>query len=604
MIEIILRDTGERLDLPRDVKIGIELNNPMFATNGDFSLPLALPITEKNTRILNFPTWINTNTLTLSFEVLVNYMSYQKKGILKILSYNENSINICILFDNTLLYQKIKDKTMESVFEGIKWIRSSIESWIYDFQLKINNPDAIVGDYPFEIFTVITHYYAKDGENMIIDNDRSDSTTYLNQMEYDENQNKWFLFGRNPYTFTDDEGSIINYPKGYCITPFLRLHWVLQKIFEYFGFEFKDEDNFFAQNDMNKLCLLNNTIDSLMTTDIYAKVLVPDCSVIEFMDVIRNRFGCEFYIDSNLKNVKMSFYKDIFTAIPENYTDKLGSKISLEYAEKQQLKLTCNHTNPLNYKDIYFTSNDYFKNYTYKGVLPKSRLFSPYTGYSTIDFSNTYPYNSWNVGDCFLNFLDKRFVRITNIQSLSGNQLRIQFVSDGYDNLDFYDKQSDFKEKELKTVYSDYPTIIQQSWIGNRITMPFINGFRNKTTNIIVTDSEGNKTTKSEDNTCPVSFAYNIILTSGERPRPYGSSHIYVSNITNNNFYNLFNIEKINAINNSFATEDGLYEHFFKEYNDALRKGMHKMKCKINLTEREINDYDFYKMKIIDGIRY
>ncbi len=112
---ITLIDNGKQLDLPSDVKISIEQNNPMFEEQGDFTLPLELPFSKNNLLLLNFPHRLDIVSEVIPIPVLLQAGLLSKKGILNM--EEGKSISVSIIFEETVLYKKMY-KTMEELFEN------------------------------------------------------------------------------------------------------------------------------------------------------------------------------------------------------------------------------------------------------------------------------------------------------------------------------------------------------------------------------------------------------------------------------------------------------------------------------------------------------
>lgn len=60
----------------------------------------------------------------------------------------------------------------------------------------------------------------------------------------------------------------------------------------------------------------------------------------------------------------------------------------------------------------------------------------------------------------------------------------------------------------------------------------------------------------------------------------------------------------LNVANLAYPMSDGLYEHFFKLYDECLKKGMHKITSALNLSSSDIVNYNFFKSLLINGSRY
>ena len=76
MIRIFIADTGEALDLPKDLKLSIELTSPLFSEQGSVSLPVTLPATMRNKSLLQYVTMPQVmQSKATSFDVVVTLIN-------------------------------------------------------------------------------------------------------------------------------------------------------------------------------------------------------------------------------------------------------------------------------------------------------------------------------------------------------------------------------------------------------------------------------------------------------------------------------------------------------------------------------------------------
>ena len=77
------------LDLPEDTKLNIEINSPIFSGDSSMSLPISIPLTNKNRRTLDLP-----DDLTKYDYEVVNKYSYSN-GV-DSSKTNEQTTHACI----------------------------------------------------------------------------------------------------------------------------------------------------------------------------------------------------------------------------------------------------------------------------------------------------------------------------------------------------------------------------------------------------------------------------------------------------------------------------------------------------------------------------
>ncbi|MDR0829018.1 MAG: hypothetical protein LBN95_02775 [Prevotellaceae bacterium] len=593
MIKIILRDIGESLDLPPDIKISIERNNVMFKENADYTLPITLPLTEKNNRNLNFPLEIAAVDFGVrSYPVLVQFHGFQFVGNLKILSASKKGVNITIVMGNSELYNQIGGKNLADCFKDIVWdtfanFQNPILKWVQTLEAIMIGNNAY--DLPFSVFPVVTKVNSQDEvqhrfEYIPYANLEEGGNNFLNYQsdfkvnigDVSDNNYYYALLGRWAQTAIVNDVEV-TFPIGYNVTPFLKLWWVLDNLFSFFGFEFTS--NFFKTGNFEKMCVLNNTRDSLLAGKIFASHLIPDCTVSQFLDCLRFRYGCEFVLEEGTNKVNLKFYKNILKSESKNYTPKIGSNLNITYQEKQTLSLSS-----------------------------KKSVFGDGVKYKTFQELNHYlpniQYCAWGTDSVPGNYFDTSFEKYyKRLDQANSSWFSTAWVDYGFDCLDFYDEDSKLPAKELKSNYTEYSELVakQSKPVGpNNIYLdvimhfPFISGKRNKTSNIVI---NGENTVIDNSDSCPIQFCYelgqNILSGSYTRGNYVGSAHIYRYGTNLSGVPNMF-----------YAREDGLFQWFFKEYDAALRNGMHKINFKPNITDAEIVDFDFYNLLNVQGQNY
>jgi hypothetical protein len=126
---------------------------------------------------------------------------------------------------------------------------------------------------------------------------------------------------------------------GYGITPFLRTSYVLRQVFAYFGFTLLS--NIFDTDPVLKYrCELNTTADAIMPGSIDFSQLVPDVTVVAWLNSLRNRFGIEFIPDAK-KNISVISWNDVIDSTPDmDITQFVAGKQKLEWQQAEPLKMS------------------------------------------------------------------------------------------------------------------------------------------------------------------------------------------------------------------------------------------------------------------------
>ena len=386
MIRIIDKQTGRDFHLPAGFKISIDKSNPFLSTQGTVSLPVVFPWTAWNSETLEHPTRFDrAGKLKQKREVIIQAGIYQRLATLQITggklptAYGAGYINATFLFDEAQFYNQMKDVTMQTVFGSI--IRDDFAS-LATRELRV----AAWVDYmngimfgthtdDFDVFPVC-YEIGTDGRNGFLNQLRS-------KVSYRHNIDDYELAGKVARTFVID-GANVSIPVGYEVTPFLKKSYVLRTLFSSFGYVL-NEDYLTKYPDFQREVELNNTADALMPGFINYGQLVPTKTINEFLNGIRYKYGCEFFLADNNVDVKLVFWNDLFES-SDLMLDKIITDSPMINQESFKIiKLTCGTTNKIG-DPKFKTFNDMVLNYVDKR----------YKDYRFIQDDNIDIYN-WNI---------------------------------------------------------------------------------------------------------------------------------------------------------------------------------------------------------------
>ncbi len=552
---ITLIDNGKQLDLPSDVKISIEQNNPMFEEQGDFTLPLELPFSKNNLLLLNFPHRLDIVSEVIPIPVLLQAGLLSKKGILNM--EEGKSISVSIIFEETVLYKKMY-KTMEELFEN------------EIFLLPDNRPNTPLGrveylediiggivlDSPFSVFPVIVKKDPFFSEGEILEKDDK----WLNSP--DKNVYKFYgnlkiarLWGHQKRTYNDGNKEI-EIPIGYNTTPFLKLNWLLRKIFELLGYELTS-NMFDTNDDLKKIVVLNNTRDALVATHFYLKFLLPTCTVKEFIDTMRYRFGCEFILSSDSKRVHLLTWNEVFDFAPTDDCQRvLQSQSSISFVSSKTLKITSKKIQHISLEK-YATWQNFAKQW-----------------------------KEWHFNPKYLGFM---------IMGIAGSMR--EYIA--FDIFDYY--QGDYEALEFKTICSECSvySVLKSTMpvfftiVEERVPVLVIGSSRSCTTILSYDDGEEKK---EEANFSPLIFCFSHGLIDEFNSQwrfTYGTAHSYDNDGNSNGNLHL-----------TMRGEKGLFNRFLKKYDNVLRNKPYLLACQLDLKSYEILSYNFYRPVLIKGVKY
>lgn len=311
------------LDMEPKASLEIEKTNPLFNEQGSASLPFSIKNSPHNNYILGFPSGYEKKEL-FEDKLPVNIRSgiLNENGTLEILETFDKIEGVIYLYESSF-YSKAKETKLAQVFEGVeRWFspkstpRETRISQILDILEKIifKNPD-YSNDFTIFPVAVECELHSRTLEGMV--GGKAHSKDIINEVyiHYEPNKDpECRLKGKYPYSYQDSEGTTMNIRQGYGVSPFLRLRYVLKKIFEYFGLTLLP--NIF-DDKYASVIVVNNTMDAIMNGCFVESQLVPDCTVNEFLDIIREGFCADFKINGAKKTAEIIIFNDVLEAEPD-----------------------------------------------------------------------------------------------------------------------------------------------------------------------------------------------------------------------------------------------------------------------------------------------
>lgn len=345
------------LDLDKESDINIERTNPLLNEQGSMSLPFSIKRTSKNDYLLNFPhKYERKNIFKIDKEANIRSGLLNENATLKILSVDAEKIESVFYLFESSFYNQVKEVKLTTVFDGVeRWFqpysvtREDRINYILDMlENMIVSPCNYSED--FTIFPAVINCEISPQalENGV--GGTAVSQDVINEVYYDfepEHDPVIKLKAKESYQYTDDNENLITIPAGYGVSPFLRFRYVLHKIFEYLGLTL-EPSIFDTDISCRMWCVLNNTKDAVMNGYLKESQLVPDCTVNDFLDIIRTKLCCDFFINTVEKTARLVLFNDVLDKEPDmDLTPFLTDFFKkIEIATPKQVKLTINKSLP------------------------------------------------------------------------------------------------------------------------------------------------------------------------------------------------------------------------------------------------------------------
>lgn len=285
-----------QLELPGDFKLTMERNNPMLSGDGDATIPATLPSSTNNMAAIGHLERIDhANKRENKVDAILQVGPVQKRGKLVIdMVHRLDGIDASFAIDSSDLYVTSKDKSLKDIIDernggvGLKIPFATVSDACL-YMINIYN-----GGYPnadFVVFPVaVSSYETGDDDNK--------------QTIYQYNNEPGGTYGLVfEERFVMEDGVNMLVPEGYGIAPFLKLHRMINIIFQCLGYTVTQ--NCFEQQNLDKFVIVHNCPDCLVRPLLDYKDLVPSCTLSEFLEWLLAKFHVQPIVNSETREVRI-----------------------------------------------------------------------------------------------------------------------------------------------------------------------------------------------------------------------------------------------------------------------------------------------------------
>lgn len=139
-----------------------------------------------------------------------------------------------------------------------------------------------------------------------------------------------------------DGDNVVTLNKGYGMTPFLKLGYVLGFVFGKFGYTFdSSEIDIVNSGWLQDTVILNNVADAIYSGVLKYSQLVPDMLISEFLKETERLLAGKFIVDEATKSIKFRFYKNMLTnEVGVDLTLYLSSPLKVKEPTFKIIKIT------------------------------------------------------------------------------------------------------------------------------------------------------------------------------------------------------------------------------------------------------------------------
>lgn len=572
-------EKGEDYNLRPDTQIQVERTNPFFNDFGEQTTPLELPASERNRRILGFPDSFGRRVKMEAADVAIQDGEYFAQCRQMVLSAQyRGSISTAFYINDGSFYSRIQKVKLKDIFkdefipgvntveQGIAFCRSLRDNKNEQytiFPVLLTDDSGVNLGFNYKFLNAYgkdtglkskAKWMWKDGKMSYV------NYTTVSAFLPDINDSDCDFYNAIQRTEYVNEIPITLAP-GYYISPFIRVNYLLQRIFAYFGYTL--QSNFFTQTEpFTKMVVINNVIDVLVNGKIRLSDLVPDGTCADFLTVIRKKFCCEFTSDEGQHTANIIFLRDTLNALPEN---DLTSCVTQE---------------PI---VVYKTEKDY------------KRITLDAEDKLDTDISDSYDDIDAMVKACpgaYFNPVDGAFYK----QGWSGDYEVITKIGEASQA---YNTGGELETKELKIpeLIPEFRKLTYKATVddedvecdlGNHL---YIGSYIAHNSKMIIAgeDKETASESASKQKTI-LAFSY----LSEERPEGTISA------------YDIHNAEHPQIFDYALYYNGpfGIFEKFYRDYDLLLRNSLHEMKVKLLLSQSQKQNLPAYAKIMIRGVAF
>lgn len=311
-------------DLPDGFALSLERTNPFFTDEGDTSIPVTLPSSPHNLQLLghidridaksndmaNAEAWLMVGAITVKGTLIIDTLS------------KEDGIDAAFTFRNGGLYAEYKDKSLKEIFyDVVDDTYTTAREWGNHLESIYNGT---IQPTDFTCFPVMGQKEDRwAGRHCPINSVVGNSLVYIERTYY-------------------ESGILLYVPEGYACTPFIYLHRMITIMFEQMGYTVTQND---FETLTHKFVVLNNCVDTIVGGKLCYRDMVPDMTVSDFLNWLRDRFMAQAVVDSNAMTVKVVFFSyligsDVGNGTDMDITDKLISGVTMRYEQPSRIVVT------------------------------------------------------------------------------------------------------------------------------------------------------------------------------------------------------------------------------------------------------------------------
>lgn len=557
-------EKGKDFQLEPNAQLEIERTNPFFNDYGEQSIPMDLPASPYNCQLLGYPEQFGHRGKSQPIDVHIQDGEYSSGCRMALLSAQRNaSLSVSFYMNDGSFYSRIQDKRLKDIFgdeqvEGVYTVDQAIE---FCRKLRKNTDDRFAC---FPVLVTDDSEMSTGANYKCINGYGNDISPYGFVISEGSSCDFFGAKERTEYV----NGNLIRLAKGYYISPFIRANYVLQRVFQFFGYTL--QDNFFSQTmPFQKMVLANNVIDTIVNGYIKLADLVPDVSVGDFINMYRKRFCCEFVADENKRMVSVKLFRDILNAAPAaDLSSMLVGHPEFSFNQEGDFKRVVLKTDEK-------VSSEVEDGYDNIKDLQKSNLMFFVAEDGSIR-KRGYTYRYSGMYDVYTKVGEASMDYNTGEDEMEEEEITIPDMLP--------------ELRKLVIQYSDTLTFDNSSWL-------YVGDYRTLNSKVVM-DAAASNTDNSEDGDKQyLMLAFPLVDTDG---RACGTISEYRP--TTDFIFNMQNLTRLWDYGLQFYGKRGIYEQFWRDYDNLMRNALQPVKAKFLLSQSQKQNLPAHEKVVVNGV--
>lgn len=549
-MKIVNLNSGLPYHLSPGTQLEVERTNLFFNEWGEQTLPVDLPDTDHNRRMLGYPEQLSScKKLSTRIPVTIQdgeYFMPCRQAILG--AQRKNSISTSFYMNEGSFLSRLAEVSLADILgdetipgittveQGIEFCRSLVSG---------SNPHYAIFPVLIDSEETYTNGYPK--------------YKYINRWGYVDEWGQFHdsLQGGKDVDFYNAvvrsetvNGETITLNPGFYMTPFVRGNYLLTRIFSYFGYTMVP--NFFTRTaPFPDLVFVNNCADSLVNGTIKVLDLLPDSMCTTILEVYRKKFCCEFIPNEVNQTVDIRIFDEVSQADPVyDLTPYLTSFPKID--------------TPENYQQLILSSEEQVSDsQSVEKIESLTLLFSKYPC-TLLDRYEGYfcrtgyiiTYNS--IGKNYYLKSINEIVANSSMRYFDGGSLKTKEVV-------IPDRQLEFRRvylSDIRAVEDKYEEYLLYIGAPNFLNSKLMHSASTEENLETETDRSDNTNLKPM-----IAFFYSI------RNNPRGTISNY-GMVVQNDKGSLIKGERLFDYSLCYNGEDGIFERFYRKYDDLHRNSL------------------------------